>query len=91
MKNTEQVILSFFGTADNGIIDAMQVNPVKAFVIENDYPISIHQMNINDICKNRELLDSGYLNVSVRAEKIKNLDFKQIRERLETEILEKIM
>ncbi|MBC6011430.1 hypothetical protein [Holdemanella hominis] len=91
MKNTEQVILSFFGTADNGIIDAMQVNPVKAFVIENDYPISIHQMNINDICKNRELLDSGYLNASVRAEKIKNLDFKQIRERLETEILEKIM
>ena len=69
----------------------MQVNPVKAFVIENDYPISIHQMNINDICKNRELLDSGYLNARVRAEKIKNLDFKQIRESLETEILEKIM
>lgn len=90
MKNTEQVILSYFGTADNGIIDAMRINPVKAYVIVNDYPISIHQMNINDVCKNQKLLDSGYLNAGVRGEKIKNLDFKQIREHLETEILEKI-
>lgn len=90
MKNTGQVILSYFGTADNGIIDAMQINPVKAFVIVNDYPISIHQMNINDVCKNQKLLDNGYSNASVRAEKIKDLNFKQIRGCLETEILEKM-
>lgn len=90
MKNTGQVILSYFGTADNGIIDAMKINPVKAFVIVNDYSISIHQMNINDICKNQKLLESGYSNASVRAEKIKDLDFKQIRGCLEAEILEKI-
>lgn len=68
----------------------MKINPVKAFVIVNDYPISIHQMNIYDVCKNQNLLDSGYSNASVRAEKIKDLDFKQIRGCLETEILEKI-
>lgn len=90
MKNTEQVILSYFGTADNGIVDAMQMNPVKAFVIVNDYPISIHQMNINDVCENQKLLDSVYLNADLRAEKIKSLDFKKIREHLEAEIIEKI-
>lgn len=90
MKNTEQVILSYYGTADNGINDAMQINPVKAFVIVNDYTISIHQMSINDVCKNQKLLDNGYLNADVRVKKIKELDFKQIRKELETEILKKI-
>lgn len=89
MKNKEQIILSYYGTADNGIIDAMQINPVKAFIIVNDYSISIHQKNINDVCKNQKLLDSVYLNAGIRAKKIKKLDFKQIREQLETEILEK--
>lgn len=79
MKNTERVILSYFGTADNGIIDAMQINPVKAFVIMDDYPISIHQMNIEDVCKNEELLENGYLNANIREKKIKELDFTKIR------------
>lgn len=90
MKNTDQVILSYFGTADNGIIDAMQINPVKAFVIMNDFSIPFHQMNITDVCNNNELLESGYLNASVRAERIKEIDFTQIREQLESEILAKI-
>ena len=90
MKNTKQVVLSYFGTADNGIIDVMQINPVKAFVIVNDYPISFHQININDICKNQELLKSGYLNAGVRAKKIKELNFMQIRKQLETEILAQV-
>lgn len=90
MKNTERVILSYFGTADNGIIDAMQINPVKAFVIIDDYPVSIHQMNIKDVCKNEELLENGYLNANIRGKKIKELNFTKIREQLETEILEKV-
>lgn len=89
-KNTEQAILSYFGTADNGIVDAMQINPIKAFVIVDNHPISFHQMNISDVCKNEELLESGYLNTGVRAKKIKELDFKQIKEQLEAEILSKI-
>ncbi len=89
-KNTEQIILSYFGTADNGIIDAMQINPVKAFVIINDYPISIHQMNIEDVCKNEGLLENGYLNANIREKKIKKLDFAKIRGQLESEILEKV-
>ena len=90
MKNTNQVVLSYFGTADNGIIDAMQINPVKAFVIVNDYPISFHQINIKYICKNEELLESGYLNAGVRAKKVKELNFMQIRKQLETEILAQV-
>lgn len=90
MKNTERVILSYFGTADNGIIDAIQINPVKAFVIMNDYPITIHQMTIKDVCKNEELLDNGYLNANIRGKKIKELNFAKIRRQLESEILEKV-
>lgn len=83
MRNTEQVTLPYFGTADNGIIDAMEINPVKAFVITKDYPISIHEMNIMDVCKNEELLEKGYLNANIRGKKIKELNFKKIREQLE--------
>lgn len=90
MKNTEKVILSYFGTADNGIIDAMQINPVKAFVIMDDYPISIHQMNIQDVCKSEELLENAYLNANMRGKKIRELNFKKMREQLEAEILTKV-
>lgn len=90
MGKTEQVMLSYFGTADNGIIDAMQINPVKAFVIIDDYSNSIRQNNINDICGNQELLDSIYSGAGERALTIKALDFEQIRNNLEYEILEKI-
>lgn len=90
MKNTERVILSYFGTADNGIIDAMQINPVKAFVMMNDYSISIHQMNIKDVCKNEGLLQNAYLNANIRGKKIKELNFTIIREQLELEILAKV-
>lgn len=90
MKNTDRVILSYFGTADNGIIDAMQINPVKAFVMIDDYPVSVHQMNIKDVCKNEELLKNGYLNANIRGKKIKELNFTKIREQLEAEILEKV-
>lgn len=90
MKNTERVILSYFGTADNGLIDAMQINPVKAFIIMNDYPIYIHRMNINDVCKNEKLLENGYLNANVRAKKIKELNFMRLRTQLEDEILMRV-
>lgn len=86
----ERVILSYFGTADNGIIDAMQINPVKAFIILDGEPISIHQKNIEDVCKNQKLLERGDLNAAVRKAKIKELDFKKIREQLESEIMKKI-
>lgn len=90
MKSTKQVILSYFGTADNGVVDAMQINPLKAFAIMNGYPISFYQMNIDDVCKNEEILESGYLNAGIRAKKIKKLNFVQIREQLESEILAKV-
>ena len=87
VKNTERVILPYFGTADNGIIDALQINPIKAFVIINDYPIAIHKMNIKDICKNEELLENLHLNADIRGNKIKKISFAKIREQLEAEIL----
>lgn len=71
MKNADKVILSYFGTADNGIIDSMQINPVKAFAIISNYPISIHQMNIEDVCNNKELLENVYLNAGIRRKGIK--------------------
>ena len=46
-------------------------------------------MNIEDVCKNEELLENGYLNANIREKKIKELDFTKIRGQLESEILEK--
>ena len=40
MKEKEKTILSYFATADKGLIDAMNINPLKAFVIIDNYPIS---------------------------------------------------
>lgn len=90
IKNVKNVILSYFGTADNGIIDAMQINPVKAFVIMNNYPITIHQKNIEDVCKNEKILENIYWNANTREKKIKELNFTKIKEKLQCEILEKV-
>lgn len=89
MKNKDRVLLSYFGTADNGIIDAMRINPVKAYVIMNDCSIPIHQMNIEDVCKNKLILENVFMNKNLRSERIKEIDFSKIRRQLESEILEK--
>lgn len=88
IKNRDLVILSYFATADNGIIDAMKINPIKAFAIIDDYSISIHQMNIENICNNKELLEDEYYKTNVRANKIKSINFSELRQKLEHEILE---
>lgn len=63
---------------------------MKAFVIMNDNSVSIRQMNLQDVCKDEELLENAYLNASIRKKKIKELNFAKIREQLESEILEKV-
>lgn len=70
----------------------MQCNLIrlKRLLYIDDYPVSIHQMNIKDVCKNEELLDNGYLTANIRGKKIKELNFTKIREQLESEILEKV-
>ena len=89
-KNDERVILPYFGTADSGLIDAMQINPIRAFVIMKGHSIPVHQTNIEDICTNVELIENVHSNAGARDIKAKNLDFKKIRDQLEDEILEKI-
>lgn len=88
LKNRDMVILSYFATADNGIIDAMKINPIKAFAILDNYSISIHQLNIGNICNNKELLEDAYYKTNVRANKIKSINFSELRQKLEHEILE---
>lgn len=87
MKNTKKVILSYYATADNGIIDAMQINPIKAFVIIHNCCISFHKMNIADVCQNEEVLKNAYWNAGAREQMRKKIDFKKIKQELESEIL----
>ena len=45
-------------------------------------------MNIENICNNKELLEDEYYKTNVRANKIKSINFSELRQKLEHEILE---
>lgn len=53
LNKRDQIILSYFGTADKGLIDVMQINPVKAVIIIDNKLHVVHQMNIENVCKNK--------------------------------------
>ena len=86
MKEKEKTILSYFATADKGLIDAMNINPLKAFVIIDNYPISYHSLNINDVCRNKCILEEIDTMESIRRIKIKTIDFRRIKQQLQLEI-----
>ncbi|MBD5083178.1 MAG: hypothetical protein HDT34_03305 [Clostridiales bacterium] len=89
MRDKNQIILSYFGTADKGLIDAININPLKAVVIFKEQIIPIHKMNIQDVCQNEALLKDAHSNVSIRANEIKLINFFEKRKELEQEILKK--
>ena len=86
MKEKEKTILSYFATADKGLIDAMNINPLKAFVIIDNYPISYHSLNIDDVCRNNCILEEIDTMESIRRIKIKTIDFRRIKQQLQLEI-----
>ena len=86
MRDKERIILSYFATADKGLIDAMKINPVKAVVLYNDIYIAYHSIRLNDVCKNHTLLREASQSSSMREKKIKIVDFTHIRNQLEEEI-----
>lgn len=53
LNKKDEIILSYFGTADKGLIDVMQINPAKAVVIMDNKIYIIHQINIENVCKNK--------------------------------------
>lgn len=82
----ELIILSYFATADKGLIDAMKINPVKAVVFYNDIYIAYHSIRLNDVCKNHTLVREAIQSSSMREKKIKTVNFTHIRNQLEEEI-----
>lgn len=88
IKAKDKTILSYFATADKGLIDAMNINPLKAFVIIDNYPISYHSLNIADVCKNNCILEEIDTMESIRRINIKSIDFRKIRQQLQLEIHE---
>lgn len=90
LNKKDEIILSYFGTADKGLIDVMQINPAKAVVIMDNKIYIIHQINIENVCKKQELLDNAYNNDYLREKKIKNINFSEMRKQLEFQILSKV-
>ena len=90
LNKRDQIILSYFGTADKGLIDVMQINPVKAVIIIDNKLHVVHQMNIENVCKKQELLNNAYYNNHLREMKIKNINFSEMRKQLEFQILSKV-
>ena len=64
MKEKEKTILSYFATADKGLIDAMNINPLKAFVIidtmESIRRIKIKTIDFRRINQQLQLEIHGY-------------------------------
>lgn len=85
----EQIILSYFATADKGLIDAMKINPIKAFVILDDYPIAFHSIRIEEICKNEDILEETATKAAQRKERAKITDYAEIKKQLQKEVQSK--
>lgn len=85
----EQIILSYFATADKGLIDAMKINPIKTFVILDDYPIAFHSIRIREICQNKDILKVTATKAEQRKEKAKTTDYAEIKKQLQKEVQSK--
>ena len=75
----EQIILSYFATADKGLIDAMKINPLKAFVILNNYPIAFHNIRVEEVCQNKDILKEIGTMAAIRQEKVKTTHYAEIK------------
>ncbi len=82
----EKIILSYFATADKGLIDAMKINPIKAFVILDGYPIAFHSIRVEAICQNKDILEEAVTMASKRKEKAKTTDYAEIKRQLRKEV-----
>ncbi len=86
-KESGPYILPYFATADVGLKDALEINPIKAFIIINGEYAVIHQKSINDIPVSHELKQMIGSSSTERRNMINNTDFSFEKRRL----LEKIM
>lgn len=82
----EGIILSYFATADKGLIDAMKINPLKAYVILNNYPIAFHCVRLGDICANEDILEESITMATIRKENVKITNYALIKKQLQEEI-----
>ena len=82
----EQIILSYFATADKGLIDAMKINPIKAFVILDDYPIAVHNKTIQSVCQNMDIMEEIKTKGIERMKMAKVTDYAVIKRQLLNEV-----
>lgn len=82
----EQIILSYFATADKGLIDAMKINPIKAFVILDDYPIAVHNKTIQSVCQNMDIMEEIKTKGIERMKMAKVTDYAVIKQQLLNEV-----
>ena len=82
----EQIILSYCATADKGLIDAMKINPIKAFVILDDYPIAVHNKTIQSVCQNMDIMEEIKTKGIERMKMAKVTDYAVIKQQLLNEV-----
>jgi len=88
MNSKERNIFSYYATADKGLTDAMNMNPLQAFVILDDCSIPFHRVGVSDICKNKDLLLEIRRNRIFRKERLKEIDLSKRKLDLQSEINE---
>lgn len=88
--NKRNIILPYFATADQDVVQAMRLNPLKAYAIIDGRGIPFHNITIEDICSNTRILLEAELGKEEREEKISHTNFVEIRVQLEKEIQHRI-
>lgn len=88
-RNTNQsmVFLHSFGSADQGIVRMIKLNPITRMAFFDGKSIVIHEKNILNTCTHlgiKEILDQ---NEAKRREKCLNIDYRELSKQLEVEVL----
>lgn len=89
--NRGPVILPYFATADHGIVDVLELNPLRALAIFDGRILPFHKMNIEEVCTEQALLNQIRNGSAKRMNEIRQMDILCIRQQLEQQVRKRLM
>lgn len=84
----DKIVLPYLSTADKGLINAMKINPIKAYIILDDYSIAVRKFTVESVCKNVDILEEIESGAIERSIKIRQTNLKELHLKLSNEICE---
>lgn len=87
-NDTKMFKLAYFGTADRGIVDVLEVNPLKAFAIIDGRMLPVYSRNIAEICTNSALLEKASAGAAERKRCLNKLNLVSLRREMERQAMQ---